>query len=202
MKKLTFAQIDWLILATEDNKALLISEKILAKMQYNKDLTATTWKTCTLRKYLNGEFYDSLGNDKTAILATKNDNFSNPWFGTYGGNATTDKIFLLSLQEIVQYFGDSGQLTKNWRLTGDVSEWYFDDKFNENRIAKNAKGSPVWWWLRSPGCNGDVAAIVFMDGGVCVGNNGGSVSKFGGVRPALWLDLRQITDSDNPPTEK
>jgi hypothetical protein len=27
-----------------------------------------------------------------------------------GGNDTTDKIFILSIEEVVQYFGDSGQL--------------------------------------------------------------------------------------------
>ena len=197
MKKLTFAQIDWLILATEDNKALLISEKTLAKMPYNKDLTATTWETCTLRKYLNGEFYDSLGNDKTAILPTKNDNFSNPWFGTYGGNDTNDKIFLLSIEEIVKYFGDSGRLKNR-----NDNNYWLDDKFNNRRVAYDINGAVDCWWLRSSGGFSDFATYVYNDGAVNVSGDGIYLSTDGGVRPALWLDLRQKINSGNPPTEK
>jgi len=183
-----FSGYIWRVLDVQNNQALILSELVLKSHAYNEQNIGITWEKCTLRYYLNNYFYNKLS-DKNKIVERTISNKNNQWYGTAGGNDTTDHIFLLSLEELVQYFGDSGQLRRNWQLTGDVSEWYFDDEFNEKRIAKDANGAPAWWWLRSPGCNSDVAATVFMDGGVCVGNNGGSVSAVGGVRPALWLNM-------------
>ena len=60
-----------------------------------------------MRKYLNRDFYQSFsefdrGEDLKAV--TK-DNYS-----TNGGNPAADKVFLLSIEEVIKYFGDSGQI--------------------------------------------------------------------------------------------
>ena len=174
------AGIDWRVLAVENDKALLVSEKILEKRRYNVDYRATTWETCTLRKYLNGEFYSGLGTAKSAVAETRNPNPSNPWYGTAGGNTTTDKVFLLSLGEVCSYFGDSAANLRTKGSTG--SDYYINDENNSARMAKGA-----WWWLRSPGHFGNYAAIVGAFGSVYVGGNFVK-SCSGGVRPALWLN--------------
>jgi hypothetical protein len=117
------------------------------------------------------------------ILPTTNINVNNQWFGTDGGRDTTDKIFLLSIEEVVKYFGDSGQLKNR---PGD--SWWIDDTFSKERVATYG-GKAWWWWLRSPGLIGDFAAGVGPGGGLDV--CGFDVyDAEGGVRPALWLNLK------------
>ena len=181
-----FADIDWRVLAVENNRALLISEKILEKRPYNVGFMNTTWETCTLRKYFNGEFYNKLGAAKSSIADTPNNNPSNPWYGETGGNATTDKVFLLSLDEVCRYFGDS---TANLRTKGSTgSDYYINDKNNSARIANYGSKAASWWWLRSPGYYSYTAAIVYADGALSVDGNL-VFHDTGGVRPALWLNL-------------
>ena len=108
---ITFGGNDWLVLEVSDGKALLLSEGIIEKRPYHRTYADITWKGSDLREYLNGEYYNSFApEDRERIAETLVTNADNPWFGTPGGNDTTDRIFLLSLDELVQYFGDSGQL--------------------------------------------------------------------------------------------
>ena len=188
--------IDWRVLAVENNKALLISEKILEKRSYNVKFNNITWENCTLRKYLNGEFLKKFGAMQPKIAETRMSNPNNPWYRTSGGNVTADKIFLLSLDEIVKYFGDSGDLRnrKGWiyengkHVLVSGSGYYIHDQYDSKRIANYGGEGAWWWWLRSFGENKSKAAGV---------SNVGTLNLFGsyvdneegGVRPALWLNL-------------
>jgi len=154
-----------------------------------------------LRQYLNGEFFENTftAAEKARIATTQVKNDDNQWQGTAGGNDTTDKVFLLSLEEVVKYFGDSGELA-NW--PGFV--WVMADQYDSVRVACTQSGRVSWWWLRSPGYFSSWAVRVLGDGRVHVGGRGVdrddddvvvyndityNLSAGGGVRPALWLNL-------------
>jgi hypothetical protein len=183
--KITFCGYDWFVLDKKDGKTLIITEKVIEKRPYHHEETEITWETCDLRQYLNGEFYGSFNEaDRTRIFEVANENPNNPWDGTEGGNATTDKVFLLSIDEVVNYFGDSGQLKA--KPTGPKGEsWWFDDQYNIDRSAKVGSKN-AWWWLRSPGYIGSCVSYINTNGRVHV-HGGGVNGKIGGVRPALWL---------------
>jgi hypothetical protein len=112
-----------------------------------------------------------------------------------GGAATNDRIFLLSIEEVVRYFGDSGQLANG----NPNNSWVMDDRYNSARIAYTAVasswgarvGDSWWWWLRSPGQFYYRAAGVHSTGRVYVSGSNvcGDDGHFGGIRPALWLQL-------------
>ena len=51
--------IEWQVLEVEDGHALLISKYALDEKKYNEKYENVTWETCTLRAWLNGEFYNS-----------------------------------------------------------------------------------------------------------------------------------------------
>jgi hypothetical protein len=182
-----FAFDDWRVLDVQNGQALLLSEKIIEKRAYHPSFVDITWEKCELRSYLNGAFYNSLGQDKSRIAEQIIDNPNNPWFNTSGGNTTSDKIFLLSLDEVcgltgITYFGDSSSNLKN------KSTWGINDGNNSKRIAKDNSGTACHWWLRSSGSKKHNAARVYTDGRVFV--CGGSVDNTSvGVRPALWLNL-------------
>lgn len=183
--KIHFGGYDWYILDKQDGKKLIITEKVIEKRPYHSEETAITWETCDMRKYLNGEFYQSFSEaNRSRIIEVVNENLDNPWDGTSGGNSTIDRIFLLSIDEVVKHFDDSGKLqTKQFGPKGEA--WWFDDHYNANRTAKLGSKN-AWWWLRSPGYIGTRAAYISIGGNVHI-HGEGFKGNGGGIRPALWL---------------
>ena len=96
--------IEWLVLARDGNKALLISRYGLDAQPYNIVYTDVTWENCTLRTWLNWTFYNKAFSsaEQSAILTTNVDNSKKQCYSGYstdGGNNTQDKVFLLSYAE-------------------------------------------------------------------------------------------------------
>ncbi|MDR0874923.1 MAG: DUF6273 domain-containing protein [Clostridiales Family XIII bacterium] len=92
----TFGDYEWIVLDKAENKLLIITRDIVGKRVYDNSRQSVTWETCTLRKYLNEEFYDKFSAvEKTLITETSVVN---------AGNDTKDKIFLLSVDEAKEYF--------------------------------------------------------------------------------------------------
>ena len=180
---ITFGKYDWRILEAKKDKMLIITDNIIIKQPYHKPRGKVTWEKCTLRDYLNREFYNSFDStDKNKIVRITNKNQNNQWWKTPGGNPTQDYVFLLSLEEVAQYLGDISALkTKGTQI------YYIDDGCDNLRMSKHGFFW-AWWWLRSPGSIDYVAAYVLADGSVSV--NGCNVYlDAGGVRPALWISL-------------
>jgi len=152
-----FGKHKWRVLEVKDSEALLISDRLMENREYNKSGGAVIWENCTLRKYLNNEFYNIFtSEEKSKILET--------WLINIGGYNTTDKIFLLSVEEARHYF-----------------------KNNTDRVLLDNLGNVRQWWLRSPGTSINFAARVTFDGEV--NTYGNRIEYFEGIRPALWLKL-------------
>lgn len=193
--KISFGCYDWRVLDIQNNVALIITECIIEQRAYHNAYKNITWADCSLRKYLNGEFYNKFDAiDKARIIPVLNKNPDNQWYGSKGGEDTQDRIFLLSIEEAVcQYFGDSSSKLLN---PGKNQRYWFErkDPNNSKRIAMYKSGMR-WWWLRSPGRVNIKAVYVHGDGNIGIqGNNilKGNISEAmyrGGVRPALWLKL-------------
>jgi len=194
-----FGELDWRVLYVQDNAALLITENVIKNMAYHDAEEGVTWAASDIRQYLNGAFYGSFSvADRERIAATSLLNNDNQWFGTPAGNDTVDKIFLLSIEEVVQHFGDSGMFARgidpNERTQGfmfdpDVFGIYgfgIHDRYSIARVAANVDGEVLWWWLRSPGMSAYNAAGVFYEGYILL-TNILATSPTCGIRPALWL---------------
>ena len=167
--ELKFGKYDWRVLDVQNGKVLLISKDVThVKKPYNESRTGVTWENCTLRQWLNRDFLSEFSSqEQSQICLSTIPNEDNQWYKTKGGNRTTDRIFLLSLDEVNNY-----------------------------RAAK-FDNSQAWWWLRSPGDHSLTAACVGGGGDVYVYGYDVYVLGFyisysdagGGVRPALWLNL-------------
>lgn len=196
--KIYFGDYIWRVLSIQNDRALIITEYIIEQRPYHDAYVAITWADSSLRNYLNGEFYNRFSNeDKSRICPVINTNYDNQWYGTEGGADTSDKIFLLSMEEAVcQYFGDSSAKLFNPRKN---QRYWFErkDENNGKRIAKLADNTEQiwWWWLRTPGRVNVKAVYIHGDGNIGIqGNNilKGNLADgkcTGGVRPALWLKL-------------
>ena len=216
--KINFGAYDWYVLVKQNGRALIITEKVIERRPYHSQECDVTWETCDMRKYLNGEFYSSFSEaDRARILGSVNENPDNPWYGTPGGNPTTDKIFLLSIGEVIRYFGDSGWI--NFRDVHTNCDWckdeywpWFNDQYDINRRAIDSDGIVRHWMLRSLGSNKRTVASVmgfcgdeFDHGGIDMAGGSDLIdghfvydkSNFLGtdttndkartIRPALWL---------------
>lgn len=140
--------IEWIVLDKKNGVTLLISKEILVHKPYDESVTATTWETSTLRKWLNTTFCQNVFNEKEFKWVRKNvtENTNNSIYKTSAGNNTEDRIFLLSNYEAAKLL--------------------------------SSKMSSDWWWLRTPGEQENYAARVSLAGdiqqrGVIVTENGG-----------------------------
>jgi len=183
-----FGNHDWVVLSIyENNTALIIVEDVITKNAFHDTWESVTWETSDLRTYLNSVFLNTFTQEeKIRILPRELHTPNNAWYGTRGGNDTMDYIFLLSIEEVVKYFGDSGQLRNPAPPQYGIHQAELSDEYNLVRIGFDENGVATWWYLRSPGFDYDAISIVNMDGSVNIsGVLVGSGSS--GVRPAMLL---------------
>ncbi len=183
--------IEWIVIARDrDNHALLLSRYCLDALPYNEDVGDVTWEDSSIRAWLNGEFLESaFGGDPNGFICTAECKTKDGRSGTDGGENTTDRIFLLAVDEVTQYF------PKESSRRAPVTEYA---KEQGAEYDKNGNG---WWWLRTPGKTQDMAAGVHTAGGV--NYDGRDVDRTDlCIRPALWLDLDVVTAYFSDSTKK
>lgn len=169
--------IEWIVLKKEKEKVLVVARYGIDCIKYNDKKEEVTWETCSLRKWLNADFIQKAFNEEERALileeTVRADVFELE--EPHPGNNTTDKIFLLSLNENDEFMGDmDGACLCN---------------ATEYAQANGAElfGNVCYWWLRTPLDNhkrtsviGDYAATIYAwdvhDDIIC-------------IRPAMWIKL-------------
>ena len=177
-------EIEWEVLEIKGNEILIISKYALDCQKYNSEYTDITWENCTLRSWLNDTFLKTaFGEDlqktiKTTIVSAD----KNPKYSTNPGNATNDKVFLLSITEAEKYFSNDEERKCIPTAYAIAQGAYTSSSYN-----KDGKAT-CWWWLRSPGTNQIYAVDVYIDGSIyylgCT-----VLTSNDCVRPALWINL-------------
>lgn len=178
-------EIEWIVLAREGGRVLLISRYALDCQQYNEVYTCVTWETCSLREWLNGTFLSAAFSEeeRAMIPSVTVSADKNPRFITSPGNSTTDQVFLLSITEANRYFS-SDEARKCSPTPYAAAQGVWTSEWEE----VDGKEACRWWWLRSPGSHSnDIVAV----GSVGAINDCGIINYQGNgaVRPALWVDL-------------
>ena len=205
-----YEPIKWRVLSTAGGQAFLQADLALDDQSYNNNDTNVTWESSSMRSWLNGygpetnepkEDYrsDSFLQDafssaqQQAIRTTEVENADNLEYGTEGGNHTTDKIFLLSEQEV--YGTKAGPY-------GFAESSNTHDEARRRKSSTYAKAKGVWsnygdgagydgncgWWLRTPG--DDAKYTLWVNNNGYVVRDGNNVySDDYGMCPALNLDL-------------
>ncbi|MDD6310916.1 MAG: DUF6273 domain-containing protein [Firmicutes bacterium] len=170
--------LEWTVLDVVDDRALLLTDKVIDCRLYNEEWGRMTWDRCTLREWLNDEFAKlAFQPDELGLIINKRlENKKNELFGTDGGPDTVDKIFLLSCEEAREHFGS------------DQARRAEATAYAKARGVSDLEGfSP--WRLRSPGYKGGCYnAYIYGDGLI---ERQGHVNNFDGfgIRPAIWIDL-------------
>lgn len=200
--------VDWIVLSTNGKKMLLVSDSIIEQKPFNKTKSLdTTWENCSLRSWLNEDFFDTcFSADEQAFIATSTlPGSTNPdakqWSGykssPYGmtWDATTeDKVFILSLEEANEYFTgeNKAKLIATCTRTAIMDGVYHNNKSNRGMYYLRTPGDGN----KSGGCNR--VSMVSYDGDIdsyaqATNENGFNMPGYSGsevgVRPAIWVNL-------------
>ncbi len=170
--------ITWRVLQRNADRLLVIAEQGLDCKPYHKArglfarlfVFACAWTDCSLRLWLNSEFYDKAFNKQERKCILKTSVVNN------AGSNTEDCIFLLSVDEAERLFAD------------DAARRAKPTKYAVKNGVYTKGADCCFWWLRSRGNRADHAAGVSIAGGVY--SLGVLVNSDGlAVRPALKLAL-------------
>ncbi|HJI69623.1 MAG TPA: DUF6273 domain-containing protein [Oscillospiraceae bacterium] len=183
--------IEWLVLAKENNRVLVISDKALDCQPYNSSYTDVTWENCTLRKWLNNDFVNAAftAEERAKIPMVTVSADKNPKYPyTNPGEATKDKVFLLSIVEAEKYFAsDEARMCvpteyaiSNGVFTSDLFITYTRESYT-----KCGKATCPWW-LRSPGDGQNHATTVEVYKSIAIPPVN---SDSDAVRPAMWITI-------------
>lgn len=115
--------ISWIVLSEDDGNMLLLSKFALTHMPYNDVLELSTWDMCSLRKWLNNDFYFKCFNKEEQSFMVKHlvnaDTVSEHELNP--GEDVEDYVHILSFKEYLDYFSSIGRnLTWKCKLLPDM----------------------------------------------------------------------------------
>lgn len=178
-------EIEWLVLAKEDNRILVVSRYALDSRVYHTKEENVSWETCSVRQWLNGEFINNaFSSQEQAMIPTVTvSDTNNPVHNTNPGNSTRDKVFLLSISEVSRYFPtDTDRLCAPTNYAIAQGAWANPD------ISIGGRNCG-WWLLRSPGVDQDNVALIHSSGAIREGGEHVDCEE-GGIRPAMWIAVK------------
>jgi hypothetical protein len=172
--------IEWQVLKKEGSRLFLLCCYGMESRPYNVEQEDVTWENCTLRTWLNKDFYEHAFNEEeqelvvqTLVKAEKNPNYN-----TDAGSDTLDKVFILSSSEVHKYF-------HGHRAACSATP------YAQRHGALEGKRGKCYWWLRTPGYYQYDSAYVDSEGNVHV--FGDYVNYLDTVvRPAIWIDIKAL----------
>ena len=171
--------ITWAVLAKEDNKILLITDKVIECKQYSESENISTWDESSIRTWLNDKFLNEAftPEEQDKILITYVSADENPRFDVYQGASTQDKIFILSINEAEKYFNSPKE-----RLCEPT-----DYVLAKRPYISNVDGvNSCHWWLRTHGKFDGSSTYVTSTGYTYELGDGVTADQYC-IRPAMWI---------------
>lgn len=170
--------ISWIVLDKKDSYMILMTKKCIDCVKFNKSAENTNWESCSLRAWLNEDFYNEAFSEgeKKVILETQLSTNNNSDYGTYSGGDTTNMVYILSMNEVSKYLDSkSARKAKPTSYSEESGIWVDSSTGNS------------WWWLRTSGGNNKYAACVDHTGKIS--SDGSKVSTSdNGVRPVICVE--------------
>lgn len=176
-------KIEWLVLAKDENRILVLSKYGLDSERYNKTYKTVTWATSNIRTWLNDGFYNDAftAEEQELILLSRIEPGDSPDKDCDSGTGTEDHVFLLSWEEMKTYIQENALIDTSNTLLCRPTEYAVKEK----GAYKNEKGYG-WWWLRTSVINNCYAASVNSDASIDL-KNGKVNSPNAVIRPAMWV---------------
>lgn len=188
--------IEWLVLSNNGDELYIMSKYALECKPFQEEGRFSIWKECTLRTWLNDEFYNTAfsKDEKTWIKNTIVKNDDNPLYGTIGGEETNDYVFLPSLEDMVNtiYGFDDKYEAEDTKRRCVPTEYAKEQGVKTFDTGMNEKEGFCIWLLRSPGTkpyegNFYVSDVMYTGE---IRFTAGVWVNFYGIRPALIIRIK------------
>lgn len=180
--------IDWIVVLQNEGAFLLVANSVVDNQPFNAEggsieeesplLHANEWSECSLREWLNNDFYNEAFDDSSKEAIIKCDLGTATEAYHKGSESTTDNVFILSCSECEQYLEPIDAI--------DVGSEYW---------LRNASGTNG---LSALTCDG----VLNLSAGQ---ESKQAVETLVGVRPAIWIsdkDIEEISLHVGPATHK
>lgn len=198
-----YEPLTWRILKENNGSAMLLCENIIDSQQYDYDGSYNNnYKESTIRKWLNETFYQTAFSkfeqqiiqttlvDNSARSTNPNNNVTqfNSGKNSYACENTSDKVFLLSMQEVTNSsYGFSSEYSNYDSIRRKKTTDYARSQGCYTYTSSSYLGNGSWW-LRSPYYgSSNYARHVYFDGNAYFINSVNYTSR--GVVPALTITL-------------
>ena len=183
--------VNWIVLDKQQNKILVISEKVLDLRKYNsEEIKNTTWEVSTLREWLNSEFLDACFTKDEQIKIPSTFITGETSDKKTSHNPTYDKVFILSLLEAEQYFtSDDVKISALTQYAeSKKSDYYFSASDDVGYYLRTLRvDSPyVAFSVNSKGKFGTTVTRTSFS--VTYNTVMHNVELGYGVRPAIWIE--------------
>ncbi len=175
--------IEWMVLEVDDDKALLLSRYLLDRVTYNEVGEEVSWEECSLREWLNKDFYKEAfeRSERKLILETE------IAIDEEEDETVQDNVFLLNVDQAWDYFEDGERVDEkgnpyNYSRAASATE------YAASIIKSSLKFEyESWWVLSQKECYGD-GVLVCDDGEMraCF-----TVTNTCYIRPAIWVMLEE-----------
>lgn len=188
-------EIEWRVLDVKDGNVLLLSEYGLDVQPFNETKESDiNWEDCTLRQWLNDEFYESAFTDeeKKKIVLSTSEGFPEYNSRMPGGKyaylerETEDHVFLLSYTELYQYISDDTVAEMS-----DSNRLCYPTEYTKSNSGMLLNKDACGWWLCSvnqaapDGCR-PMVVTVYGQIQQELGATGVTSMQYA-VRPAVWI---------------
>jgi len=191
-----FGDYEWRVLEVRDDRALLLTEYGIDCRPFDETGDAS-WETCSLRAWLNGEFYNSFSEeDRTKILTVTNET------NQYDYLADNDEYVDHIVTEDTFFCLGEGQRESYCNLFGDLQCIPTQTAINKGVYIVDTDNGYCTWWLRTPCFNRLTVATdsgfrwLEPDGTTTI--DGEVLSQCPAVRPAVWVRTKE--PQEMPPT--
>lgn len=193
-----YEPMKWRVLSVNEDgtDAFLLADQVMdIAPYYQGEDEAITWEKSDIRKWLNQSFVETAftKEEQAAVETTDVTTADNQWSKEPGGNDTKDKVYLPSIEEMLnEDYGFSARTeegdTRNIKTTDYVDKG--------GTFCKPADGF-MSYWLRSPGTAKGKPAQVGNWGKGEIPTEGSVMTEraeaYLGVRPVLHVDLSDTT---------
>ena len=172
--------IEWLVLAREPDRALLISRYALDCQRYSLTSSGVSWTTCNIRRWLNGVFLQEAfrPEEQARMLDTVIHTAQHQDLREF--EDAVDKLFALDQSEIYQYF--PSEESRKCAATPYAVAQGAPTSGSHLVDGENA----CWWWMRYQGVSNYNAPSVNPDGSI-YHLDLYLDEAYNAVRPAFWL---------------
>ena len=189
-----YRPIKWRVVKIRDSKATVLADRMPDSHPFHNCNEDTDWSRCSLRAWLNGEFFLRAfsEDEREALVETVNDNDRNSYYGTDCGPSTLDKVYILSAYEIYA----SATATAYGFYAGSG----IDDPAKRFRSTLYAKCRGAWWssvnayrgnsfWMMRTSGYTNASAAYICDFGYLYVRGTSVTCDDAAVLPAITIDL-------------